>query len=319
MMRTVAVSQYEEINKYLASQLKETKGDVAVRCGTLTVFDMGTLKKNSLYYHTKEVIFPLHFKSVRLFWSRLYPMKRTSYMFDILSDVDVERLGIDPTTLGEPINSNNLSYAQFAQTTARNSSSATASATASATYLSEQTSTLQQLTLEQLTYSIRSLDPTLSSVVKDETDVECSTLEKPIFRLLIGDEPDVIILSRSVYDLYYALIKSVDDHRSRQLMALSQQLVAITTPASMAASVDAGAKASSSAATHTSNSITSSCVGDLFPACLLSRPSRNAYGLNPAYFFGFGMPFVRYAMEQNPECCLMMAALPPTPSYVPYY
>ncbi len=55
----------------------------SLRVGTLTINKLGTLSFELPGHHTSECIFPIGFRSTRIFWSMTQPLQRTMYTFEV--------------------------------------------------------------------------------------------------------------------------------------------------------------------------------------------------------------------------------------------
>ena len=92
--RSLIVRDSEDIeSESLADQLAQGhRADRAVRCGSSTVLTVGlpTMRADLIGFHTASHIYPLHFRSTRIFWSMSVPLARTLYIFEILSESDIE-------------------------------------------------------------------------------------------------------------------------------------------------------------------------------------------------------------------------------------
>lgn len=74
----------------LARELAFGRHDRAIRCGALTILNLGTIKIDSSTFHTSTHIFPHRFRSNRIYWSMSRPWKRTFYVFEILDEADLD-------------------------------------------------------------------------------------------------------------------------------------------------------------------------------------------------------------------------------------
>lgn len=63
-----------------ASKLRD---GYAVRFGALTILQLGTLRVESPHFHDEHVVYPVGFRSMRIFWSMKRPYKRTVYSFEV--------------------------------------------------------------------------------------------------------------------------------------------------------------------------------------------------------------------------------------------
>ena len=74
----------EPCRTVLPQELSRRGAERAVKSGALTVLSIGRTSQDLRGFHTEDHIFPLEFKSARLFWSMCRPLHRTLYVFDIL-------------------------------------------------------------------------------------------------------------------------------------------------------------------------------------------------------------------------------------------
>lgn len=58
-------------------------GTRMLRAGALTIQKLGTPSMDDPGHHSEDSIFPIGFRSCRIFWSAVYPLKRTLYSFEV--------------------------------------------------------------------------------------------------------------------------------------------------------------------------------------------------------------------------------------------
>ena len=71
----------------MADQLaKGHRADRAVRCGSSTVLAVGipSIRSDISGSHSASYIYPLHFRSTRIYWSMSVPLTRTLYIFEVM-------------------------------------------------------------------------------------------------------------------------------------------------------------------------------------------------------------------------------------------
>ena len=70
----------------MASQLAQGhRANRAVRCGSSTVLAVGlpSIRSDLTGSHSASYIYPLHFRSTRIYWSMSVPLTRTLYIFEV--------------------------------------------------------------------------------------------------------------------------------------------------------------------------------------------------------------------------------------------
>ena len=60
------------------------------RCGSFTLHSIGYIKLELLNFYNKSYIYPYKYCSSRIYWSMKVPLKRVLYIFDILTENDLE-------------------------------------------------------------------------------------------------------------------------------------------------------------------------------------------------------------------------------------
>jgi hypothetical protein len=155
---------------HLAQTLSQRTTYKAYRTGTFTVFNIGVVKYESRFFHSHHHIFPRYFKASRIYWSMAWPLRRTSYLLEILSDFDFEDTSVNVS----PIFESNTSWDRY-------------------------------------WYPLRS-QPLVDS--KSISEKCCRATEpidfskhRPVFRVIIGDNAENVLLVPSL-DLAYQLIMS---------------------------------------------------------------------------------------------------------------
>lgn len=207
LLTTQAASEYIETREYISVQLKEREGDIAARSGALTILDIGHPKMNSVYFHTAETIFPHGYKSIRIYWSMKIPFQRTLYLFEILSESDMEGLGIDPSCLpdtsspSEPCDRfSKQSYQKYAMF-------------------------LPSSLLVESTASRDSAAQLLQRRVKQRHREKEGELEnheeRPIFKLMFSDDPSRFLITKTIEAAYDTILNEVEkchDSHSSEVM-----------------------------------------------------------------------------------------------------
>lgn len=61
----------------------------AVRLGGVTVYNLGSIQYDSIGFQCASHIYPVGFRSARIYWSTIRPMQRTVYLFEILHESSV--------------------------------------------------------------------------------------------------------------------------------------------------------------------------------------------------------------------------------------
>ncbi len=271
-----------------------------VRTGACIIYNIGTPRIDTQYFHTKDYIFPHHFRSSRLFWSMKYPMQRTTYMFEILMESDFTASNIDihdyislyaadeededdVETLERKEDSGaermDVPMAQedppkplpSVGTPTRQSDEAGTRRTrgsghSSAPYIGSGTPTSSPSPPK---YE-GSPSPSRAVHMQDSS-------EWPVFRVSALDAPDKVFVTRSLEKAYQRIIKAVQRVNAPYM-------------------------------TQKGNF-------HLFAP----RKTRDTYGLNGYHFFGLGLPSVKRAIELTPESVASMISSPPNPQYRPSY
>lgn len=169
----------------IASLLSQRVTDRAFRSGSCTIFNLGVIQLEFQYFHNEYFIFPHKFRSSRIFWSMTRPWQRTLYIFEILSDADFNDLKLDVSSI--PFRSEFVVEGGLSKCNAI------------------------------FPADIFNL-PTNSSRTSSEIDY---SKERPIFRVIIADNPDIVILSRSLEDIYSIILSGVRSINHVQLSTIT--------------------------------------------------------------------------------------------------
>ena len=329
LLTTECAADKELAFTYLAQQLVYKKSDAGVKCGSFVIIDIGTPRINSVYFHTSVHIFPFKYKSLRIFWSMLRPLQRTTYMFDIISESVVDSLGIDVRQIQSVVkthNNNNVkssSGKSIHQNQNQSNKGVAAAANTNDDVVMDSNKMMLQddggneeeedeeeeeddspsIDYSNLFFSTNILvqghgSSSHNGVVHDnvhynEDDTDADRInantnitgdldndgrgnnnmmnhseDKPIFRVLIGDDPHRFILARTIEDAYDAIVYFT--------RACNNQVLSNFMTRGGNNDAEEGGR----------------CVG--------------TYGLNASHFFGLGLPFVRHAIELKLESIYAM-------------
>jgi hypothetical protein len=77
---------------FTAELLSQRRSDKAVRSGALTILGIGKPLPKNLNFHSENCIYPHRFRSTRIYWSMVMPLKRTLYAFEVFLESDLESL-----------------------------------------------------------------------------------------------------------------------------------------------------------------------------------------------------------------------------------
>ena len=266
--------------------MNDKQGDIVIKSGALSILDLGSILVTSTYHHRSDMIIPDKFKSIRAFWSMSRPLQRTTYLFDILSEVEMEEYDIDMSTIS-PYTETYDDYVKYALHEP--------SADEMTAILTDPTQLIANTVFPSSIFDVYT-DPT--SGEGEGEGVTTAEASKPIYRVFVTDQPDIVLLSRSVYHIYLAITCLVNQCRETY----------INTP-----------NTHNTNSTNNTNTKTKQSSSVNMLSTYKSRTAFSSFGLNPGQFFGFGLPYVKEALELRPESVVPMTTIAPVLPYMPVY
>ena len=269
--------------------MNDKQGDIVIKSGALSILDLGSILVTSTYHHRSDMIIPDKFKSIRAFWSMSRPLQRTTYLFDILSEVEMEEYDIDMSTIS-PYTETYDDYVKYALHEP--------SADEMTALLTDPTQLIANTVFPSSIFDVYT-DPTNGSGEGEGEGVTTAEASKPIYRVFVTDQPDIVLLSRSVYHIYLAITCLVNQCRETYINKHNTHNTNNT---------------NNSSTTSNKQSSNGNMLSTYKP-----RTTFSSFGLNPGQFFGFGLPYVKEALELRPESVVPMTTIAPVMPYMPVY
>ena len=269
--------------------MNDKQGDIIIKSGALSILDLGSILATSTYHHRSDMIIPDKFKSIRVFWSMSRPLQRTTYLFDILSEVEMEEYDINVSAIS-PYAETYDDYVKYALHEP--------SAEEMTALLTDPTQLIANTIFPSSIFDVYT-DPTVGGGEGEGEGVATTEASKPIYRVFVTDQPDIVLLSRSVYHIYLAITCLVNQCRETYINTHNTS------------------STNNTKNTKNANINQSSSINML--STYKPRTTFSSFGLNPGQFFGFGLPYVKEALELRPESVVAMTTTAPVLPYMPVY
>jgi hypothetical protein len=162
----------------LSAILCQRRLDRVIRSGSLLIHSGGIVSPQLSHFHNEKFIYPLNFRSSRIFWSTVEPFQRTMYILEIVAEADLSPPeGMDGNGLLSLYKAQFIGNANFA-------------------------AIAPLLGVDMKEYSLESN--------KKQDGAILSSAEYPVFRLVSMENPQApLLLARTVEELFAMLITLV--------------------------------------------------------------------------------------------------------------